>query len=162
MTELGATSGSISADDLDLKQLDFLDGATSKASDSCFELKKLCATVLAPTVTVVTILTNKKLDLSVFVVGILVIVAFWLADSVGYYYQKKTRHKMDDVWARLADRCDDKGYSSMVPAKTEEPTWSGAAFNVSMAYYALLVGFLFLGLLLFWAGAFHSSNGLSS
>src|SRR5436190_23927590 len=45
----------ISPDDLDKDQLDQLHAATLKASDSCFEIKKLCATVLVPTANLVSI-----------------------------------------------------------------------------------------------------------
>ena len=55
----------VTADDLDREQLDQLHTATVKASDSCFELKKPCATVLVPTVTLVAVFTDKRLNQAV-------------------------------------------------------------------------------------------------
>jgi hypothetical protein len=141
------------ADDLDKELLDQLHQATLKASDSCFELKKLCATILAPTVTVVTIFLSKRLDQAVFLVGLLVVLAFWLADAVGYYYQRKLRASMSDVWKRRASRCDEP-YSDY--PKTSSVRWFSAAFNYSMIYYAILGGLLLVGLLLFAFGLIHS------
>jgi hypothetical protein len=59
-----------SADELDREQIEQLHAATLKASDSCFELKKLCATVLVPTATVVAVFTDKRLNEAVFIAGL--------------------------------------------------------------------------------------------
>jgi hypothetical protein len=135
---------SVDADDLDKEQLEQLHAATLKASDSCFELKKLCATVLIPTATLVTVLNGKSLDASVFIAGLLVILTFWLADSVGYYYQRKLRAAMNPIWTRRAQRCTE-------PWPFGETTSVGpirAAFNSSMYFYLLLAGLIFVGLAL--------------
>jgi hypothetical protein len=139
-------AATVAADDLDREQLEQLHAATLKASDSCFELKKLCATVLVPTGTLVAVFTDKKLDLAVFIAGLLVIVAFWLADAVGYFYQRKLRVVMTAIWERRAERC--LGGYDYVP----RPATVGAvrsAFNTSMIYYLILGLLVSVALLLF-------------
>jgi hypothetical protein len=138
-------ASSLDADELDKEQLQQLHAATLKASDSCFELKKLCATVLIPTATLVTVLNDKSLDLSVFISGLLVILTFWLADSVGYYYQRKLRAAMNPIWVRRAQRCAE-------PWPFGETTSVGpvrAAFNSSMSFYLLLASLICVALALF-------------
>jgi hypothetical protein len=132
-----------SADELDREQIEQLHAATLKASDSCFELKKLCATVLVPTATVVAVFTDKRLNEAVFIAGLLVIVAFWLADAVGYFYQRKLRVAMTAIWARRAARCSERYDHVPAPAQVGPVR---AAFNSSMIYYlilATLVGMAF-------------------
>jgi hypothetical protein len=72
----GAVDSPVTADDLDRVQLDQLHVATLKASDSCFELKKLCATILVPTISLVAVFTDKRLNLAVFVAGVLLVGGF--------------------------------------------------------------------------------------
>jgi hypothetical protein len=136
-------SSTLTADDLDREQLEQLHAATLNASDSCFELKKLCATVLVPAGTLVALFTGKRLDVSVFVAGLLVITAFWLADAVGYYYQRSLRNFMVPIWQRRAERIPG-GYDNVPKRKKIDP--ARAMFNWSMTYYlilALVVGLAF-------------------
>jgi hypothetical protein len=133
------------SDAIDKEQLDQLHNATLKAADTCFELKKLCATVLVPTATLVAVFTNKQLDVAVFVAGLIVVFAFWLADSTGYYYQRKLRSAMTPIWQRRAARC--------TPAYSHAPNpsgvgWFRAAFNVSMVFYLILAVLLVAGIVL--------------
>lgn len=148
---------SVKADELDKDLLGQLHAATLKASDSCFEIKKLCAAVLVPAGTLVSIFTDKKLDASVFSAGLLIVLSFWLADSVGYYYQRKLRDAMSVIWKRRADRCsevwDPPGARHISPVR--------AAFNGSMMFYALLATPILLGLGLFATGVISSSSGSS-
>jgi len=146
----------VTADDLDKEQLSELHNATLKASDSCFELKKLCATVLVPTGALLALFTNKRLDAAVFGAGLLVIGAFWLADSVGYFYQRKLRAAMTPIWRRRAARCVG-GYDHVPDPKPVGPL--RAAFNASMLYYLILAALLGTGFLLFELGVIGSSPG---
>jgi hypothetical protein len=125
----------LSEDALDKEQLEQLHAATLKAADSCFELKKLCATVLIPTGTLVSILSQNRLNPAVFVAGLLVITAFWLADSVAYYYQRKLRSAMTPIWQRRAQRLD-TGYAHVPQTEAVRPL--KAAFNSSMWFYGIL------------------------
>lgn len=136
----------VSADDLDRAQIEQLHATTLKASDSCFELKKLCATVLVPAATLASVLTDKRFNETVFMAGLLVIVAFWLADAVGYFYQRKLRAAMTVIWVRRAARCSEPYDHVPTPAKVGP---IGAAFNSSMIYY-LILAILLGGVLLFF------------
>jgi hypothetical protein len=139
----------VDADDLDKEQLDQLHAATLKASDSCFELKKLCASVLVPTAALTAVLSRNRLNAAVFVAGLLVVLVFWLADSVSYFYQRKLRSAMVPIWRRLADRCP--GDYPHIPL-VEKPTAVNAALNSSMSYYLILAAFVMAGLILFEIG----------
>lgn len=130
-----SADGTPTPDDLDKEQLDQLHAATLKASDSCFELKKLCATVLVPAGTLVSVFTDKRLNSAVFVAGLLIITTFWLADAVGYYYQRKLRSVMKEIWERRAARCTE-GYNHVPRGK--KVNWLHAAINTSMIYYLIL------------------------
>ena len=136
-------------DELDKEQLQQLHNATLKAADSCFELKKLCATALVPTGTLVAVFTNKQLDISVFAAGFVVVFAFWLADSTGYYYQRKLRASMTPIWQRRASRCTTK-YTHA--PNTSQVGWFRAAFNQSMVFYGILAALLALGVVLLKCG----------
>jgi hypothetical protein len=139
---LEAADGSPTEDDLDKDQLDQLHAATLKASDACFEMKKLCATVLVPTGTLVALLSDRVLNPSVFVSALAVIVVFWMADSVAFYYQRKLRDAMAEIWVRRARRCN---YMHVPAAKPLSPI--RALFHGSMVYYlalALVVSIAFV------------------
>ncbi|WP_125788765.1 MULTISPECIES: hypothetical protein [unclassified Amycolatopsis] len=123
------------ADALDKEQLDQLHAATLKAADSCFELKKLCATVLVPAGVLVATFSERKLTPAVFVAGFMVIAAFWVADAFSFYYQRRLRVLMKDIWNRRAARCAE-GYDHV--QKVTGVSWFRAVFNSSMIYYLIL------------------------
>jgi hypothetical protein len=135
----------VSADGLDKELIDQLHAATLKASDSCFEIKKLCATVLVPTGTLVALFSGRRLSAAVFVSSLLVICFFWLADAVGYYYQRRLRAAMDVIWRRRAERCEE----AWAPPNTSAASPIKAAFNGSMTFYVLLATLVLLALLLY-------------
>jgi hypothetical protein len=150
-----STEQTTTPDDLDKGQLEQLHAATLKASDSCFELKKLCATVLIPTGTLVSVFTNKRLNPAVFISGLLVVAAFWLADSVGYFYQRKLRNLMAPIWKRRAARLPEN--YDHVPSVVEIGPIR-AAFNSSMGYYLILAVLIGLGFLLYGMGLIAGSD----
>ncbi|MGW5081872.1 hypothetical protein [Micromonospora echinospora] len=135
----------VQADDLDKELIDQLHAATLKASDSCFEIKKLCATVLVPTGTLVALFSGRRLTAAVFFSGLFVITFFWLADAVGYYYQRRLRVTMDVIWRRRAARCEEP----WTPPNTATTSPLKAAFNGSMTYYALLAAVVLVALSLY-------------
>lgn len=129
-----AADRSPTEDDLDKDQLDQLHAATLKAAEACFEIKKLCATVLVPTATLVALLSDRILNPALFLSALAVIVVFWMADSVAFYYQRKLRNSMAEIWARRASRCN---YSHIPVAKPLRPI--RALFHGSMSYYFALI-----------------------
>lgn len=143
MREIGKSDGAPvsepTADDLDKEQLDQLHAATLKASEACLELKKLCAVILVPVGTIITAFGDNKPGPSLFTAGFLVIIAFWMADSFSYYYQRKLRGAMIPIWQRRATRCTE-AYPFVPSSGAVGPLRS--AFNASMAYYFIL-GLLF-------------------
>ncbi|MEV1291952.1 hypothetical protein [Pseudonocardia sp. NPDC049635] len=142
----------VTADDLDKELIDQLHAATLKASDSCFEIKKLCATVLVPTGALVAVFSERSLNVAVFIAGIFVILFFWLADAVGYYYQRRLRATMNIAWERRAARCEE----TWRPPNTSSVSPLRAAFNGSMTFYALLATPVAIALLFFVTGSIHS------
>jgi hypothetical protein len=140
------------ADDLDKELLEQLHAATLQASDSCFEIKKLCATALIPTGALVALFSDRRVGPAVFVSGLLVITFFWLADAVGYYYQRKLRATMGDVWLRRSQRCSEAWDSP----KTTKTSPLRAAFNGSMYFYLLLAIPVVVGLILYAMGVIES------
>lgn len=131
------------ADELDTLRIDQLHAATLKASDSCFELKKLCATSVVAVGTLISVFTNKALNTGVFAAGLAVIASFWLADTVGYYYQRRLRSIMDRLILARGQRSSPPYV--FTPASKVGPL--KAAFNGSMVFYlllAVLVGFAWL------------------
>jgi hypothetical protein len=124
----------LTAAEIDKLRIDQLHAATLKASDSCFEMKKMCATLLVATGSLIAVFTNKSLSDGVFVAGLAVITSFWLADSVGYYYQRRLRAHMDALIAHHATQLPDT--YPFLPAL--EVNAIKAAFNGSMAFYLLL------------------------
>jgi hypothetical protein len=147
----------VSADNLDKELLDQLHAATLKASDSCFEIKKLCATVIVPTGALVSAFSDRRLGTAVFVAGLLVVVAFWLADSVGYYYQRRLRASMNTIWQRRSGRCEEQ----WLPPATAQVTALRSAFNGSMTFYLLLAIPIVIGLVLYATGAIASPATVS-
>ena len=145
------------ADDLDKELIDQLHAATLNASDSCFELKKLCATVLIPTGTLVALFSGRRLNMAAFVAGLFVIGFFWLADAVGYYYQRKLRTGMESIWLRRAERCEEP----WKPPHTEKVSPVRAAFNGSMTFYALLAIPVLIAMLLYLSDLIASPDMVS-
>lgn len=82
------------ASELDLKSIDQLHALVLELSKNCFELKKLCATILVSGSVLIATFTDKRLDYAFFGAGAIVILFFWILDSQSYYYQDKLRAVM--------------------------------------------------------------------
>jgi hypothetical protein len=151
----------IDADELDKEQIQQLHAATLQISGNCFELKKLCATVLVAAGTLIASFTSKHVDSSLFLAGCLVVLVFWVADGQSYYIQAKLRRRMRDLQmtrtARVAELNDYDVSGVGLPAPLQKDDVRSAAikslFNASMLYYLLLAALLLLGWLLFLLGA---------
>jgi hypothetical protein len=140
-------------DQLDWTLLGQLYGAVSQISKFCFEIKKFCVTAEVLIVGLLTKFSNEHLDSSIFVAGIIIPLAFWFVDAVGYYYQKKLRGLMDNICATLIARNRDPVPKSSdveanraqedVEANRALKGWFKravrAGFNHSMWTYAILL-----------------------
>jgi hypothetical protein len=81
-------------DNLTWKTMDQLHNATSNFSKQSFEIKKICLTLEVAALTLIGNFVNSKLDLALFVTGLIIAVLFYLLDVMTYYYQTQLRGKM--------------------------------------------------------------------
>jgi hypothetical protein len=134
-------------EEIDWKLLDQLHGAVSQISNFCFEVKKFCVTTLFAAITVVLTITAKRLDHSVFIIGLLISFCFWFLDATGYYYQVKLRGMMEAIKVRLAKRSGNQivsasGVEIISASRTAVSAQRrvlDAGFNHSMWVYLLLI-----------------------
>jgi len=141
----------VDADQLDEMMIDQLHAATLKASDSCFELKKACATLLVPVAALVAVFTDKVLTPAVFWAALGVIVPFWLADVVSFRLQRQIRVAMQKHINRRKARLPSSGPIWKYSETTEVGPLQ-AAFDRSMAFYGLLALPIALTMLAFALG----------
>lgn len=152
--------GKTTEEEIDWKLLDQLHGAVAQISSFCFEVKKFCVTTLFAAITVVLSITSRKLDHSVFIVGLLIPLCFWFLDATGYYYQVKLRGMMEAIRVRLAKRGGNQilsasGLEIISTSRTSAPVLRralAAGFNHSMWVYLVLIALDMLAWLLFYGG----------
>jgi hypothetical protein len=152
-------------DDIAKLSIDQLHKAVLQFSGNCFELKKLCVTVLVSAGTLIATFTQRQLDTSIFVAGATIILFFWILDAQSYYYQEKLRAEMKNLAEEIAARHK----TSLVvegigmPLTEERENWRvrqrsiHAAFNGSMAFYLLLVLLVLVTGVMYWWGMIASS-----
>jgi hypothetical protein len=135
-------------DQLDQQSVTQLHDVVVELSKNCFGLKKLCATVLGASMTLVAAFTMQRVDLAFFVGGAVVIAFFWIADAQSYYYQEKIRIHMKTLQQAMMQRSGSNvlvdGVGMPVSANRENsPRLKRivhSIFNASMTfYYGLLV-----------------------
>lgn len=142
--------GRASAETLDKELLDQLHAATLKASDSCFEIKKLCATVVVPVGILVATFSRGQLNPAIFGAGLIVVSVFWLADASAYYYQRKLRNLMAAIWSRRSARLNEEW-----PHAPREGALGPlrSAFNPSMVFYLFVATAIVVSFFLYKVGA---------
>lgn len=134
-------------DEIAKLSIDQLHKAVLQFSGNCFELKKLCVTVLVSAGTLIATFTQRQLDTSIFVAAATIVLFFWILDAQSYYYQEKLRAEMKNLAEEIAARHK----ASLVvegigmPLTEKRENWPvrqrslHALFNGSMAFYVLLV-----------------------
>ena len=130
-------------DDLDTQSINQLHAVVLEMSKSCFELKKLCATVLGTWMTLIASFTKQSLDPSLLVGATLVIAFFWIADAQSYYYQEKVRIRMKQLQEGLLHRSSglrlvDGVGMPITMQRSSRSHWRRvchSAFNWSMTFY---------------------------
>jgi len=150
-------------DELDWKTFDQLHGAVSQISNFCFETKKFCVTTVFVVLTVLMKFTADRIDHSLFVTGLVILICFWFLDSIGYYYQVKLRATMETIRLRLVKR---NTQSLVIPDGT--PIISSdrmnlalirrvfrSAINNSMWLYALAVSIDLMLWAMYYRGMFQ-------
>lgn len=135
----------LTAESLDKEQIDQLHAATLQVSGNCFELKKLCATVMVAAGTLIVTLSDRELDYALFVGGLVVVLVFWTADAQSYYIQAKLRARMKELQQvrtrRLAELSTYavEGVGLPIDVQPARPRRIlHAFFNASMLYYFLV------------------------
>lgn len=126
--------------------LDQLHKAVLQMSNNCFEIKKLCATILVAAGTLVATFTRQRLDDSLFAGGIVIVLFFWILDAQSYFYQEKLRARMKEIARELVklEESDIEIEGVGMPITPERESLGTfrrtvrSGFNASMLYYGLL------------------------
>lgn len=137
-------------DEVDWKEIDQLHGAVGQISNFCFETKKSCVTVEFVVLGLIATFTNKKLDDSIFLAALTIPTLFLLLDSIGYYYQRKLRNKMEGCKIKIINRNKEKSsphiislhgefFSNLDGNQVERPTALWSIVNHSMWLYYIMI-----------------------
>lgn len=153
-------------DDLDTQSINQLHAVVLEMSKSCFELKKLCATVLGASITLIASFTKQSLDPSLFVGATLVIAFFWIADAQSYYYQEKVRIRMKELQDGILSRSSGLRLVDGVgmPISTQRSARSHwkrvvhSAFNWSMTFYGGLIALVVIVSVLYYLEIISTSS----
>jgi hypothetical protein len=151
-------------DQLDQESVTQLHDVVVELSKNCFGLKKLCATVLGASITLIAGFTLQRIDLAFFIGGAVVIAFFWIADAQSYYYQEKIRIHMKALQQAMMQR---SGTNILVDGvgmplsrdRENSPKLKRivhSIFNASMTFY---YGLLIIDAVMFWVyhlGFLHS------
>ena len=149
-------------DELDNKSIDQLHEVVLQLSSNCFELKKLCATLVVAASTLIITFAEKVSPIqistpkAIILIDLLIVVLFWILDSLSFYYQQKLRLRMRDKAQEIVNR------SLNVPTQVDgvgmpADTNIGksifdisikALFNRSMTFYFLVSVLVFLAIVL--------------
>jgi hypothetical protein len=136
-------------DELDKAGIEQLHKVVLQISANCFELKKLCATVLVSVGTLIATFTARQLDYSLYIAGGLIAGIFWVLDAQSYYYQAKIRARMKEVaeelMARRGPRLTIAGVGMPVQANATTKGYAQArraAFNSSMLFYLFVLALM--------------------
>ena len=163
-------SGLLAPDDyrdkLDETNIEQLHQAVVQFGANCFELKKLCVTVVFAAATLLSTFTNKHLDVAFFVASLITVAAFWLLDAQSYYYQDKLRSRMKKLAERIAVRRHLPDYVDgvgMPLSETRENRTTArrvavALFNWSMSFYGALGVIVLILLILYILGFIHNTS----
>lgn len=138
-------------DEIHWNKISQLHEATLQISNSCFEFKKLCVSLIGISVIFLGKVIGTDLDSSYFFVPLLICIGFWIADSTAYYYQRVTRNNMTKLFKSIADdnELTDLNLSEI------EVNWKMSLFNNSMSLYYVFIVFLFIG----WFSFFYELIG---
>lgn len=153
-------------DQLDQESVTQLHDVVVELSKNCFGLKKLCATVLGASMTLVAGFTLQRIDLAFFIGGAVLIAFFWIADAQSYYYQEKIRIHMKALRQAMTQRSGTNilvdGVGMPVSPDRENSPRSKrivhSIFNASMTFYYGLLVIDALMFLVYYLGFLHSKT----
>lgn len=137
--------------ELDKTDIDQIHKAVLQISSNCFELKKLCATVLVSAGTLLSTFLGWHINRALVCGGLIITAFFWVLDAQSFYYQRKLRDRMDLLNNNIRGRSGLHGSraNGLLVGK-----WQ-SLFNESMVFY-LTLAFIFaiVGLLIHY-GLIH-------
>jgi len=148
-------SSSISKEDLAASEIEQLHQLVLQLSKNCFEIKKLCATLLVSVGVFLAGFTPTRLDPSLFAGAGAVIICFYVLDVQSYYYQRKVRAQMRKIAQGISGQAI---MVSGVGMPLEGTPGSGrseylrAFLNASMWFYVFLAGLDILVVVLWQVG----------
>jgi hypothetical protein len=149
-------------DDMDLMSIEQLHKVVLQLSSNCFELKKLCATILISAATLFATFSGWRLNYSIFNSGFVVTLFFWILDAQSYYYQEKLRSRMKILAERILRRrssgshLEIDGVGAVLTEQRENLKYYQrvlhSLFNKSMVFYWLVMILLSILSILFYSG----------
>jgi len=142
---------------LDQDSINQLHAAVLQVSQTCYDIKKLCATIVGSTVAGVIGLAQVQPDVRIgypfFLIGVVSSAFFWFLDGQNYLLQRKMRTRMKELADNIARRSgfmllfDGVGMPIITRTKQTNLVMQ-SAFNSSMIFYYLLTAiFMVLALL---------------
>ncbi|MEO1404424.1 MAG: hypothetical protein AAFV72_24670 [Cyanobacteria bacterium J06635_1] len=132
---------------LDKESINQLHEAVLQVSQTCYDIKKLCATIVGSAVAGVVGLAQVQPDVRIgypfFLIGTAISAFFWFLDGQNYLLQRKMRLRMKELADDIAKR---SGFMLLVdgvgmPISTKNKQTNlvlQAAFNNSMVFYYML------------------------
>jgi hypothetical protein len=169
----------ITRDEFDKICIDQLHKVVLQLSGNCFELKKLCATLIVSAGTLIATFTGRHLDASLFSGATFITLFFWVLDSQSYYYQEKIRARMKKLGEDIIEPASVPAGTPSIPqpalstpdtpldgvgmplSEERENRAAGnrilhAFFNGSMSFYWILIALFGLLAVLYWQGIIHT------
>jgi hypothetical protein len=144
------------ADQLDQQTMMRLHELLLHISATCFEIKKICATVLVASATLIVSFSDGELGFPLFVGALALVGIFWTLDALSYKTQVRIRTRLDTIALRRVDRITppiDPGSRldylalPLPPERTQsEGRILRAFFNRSMAFYFILLTAILLSM----------------
>jgi hypothetical protein len=123
-------------------------------SGTCFEIKKICATVLVASATLIISFSDGNFGSSLYLGALALVGIFWSLDALSYKLQVRIRTRLDTIALRRIDRVlppippenrVDYLALPLSPKRTElEGRMLRAFFNQSMAFYLILLAAILL------------------
>lgn len=112
-------------------------------SKNCFEIKKLCATVIISVSVLITTFTQQQIDYALFAGSEIVVVFFYLLDAQSYFYQRKARFRMTHVAESILEKRGEilTIHGVGMPLSSSKSKNTGiikSLFNSSMLFYFFL------------------------
>jgi hypothetical protein len=131
----------------DKESISQLHAAVLQVSQACYDIKKLCATIIGTVVAsglgFAQVQPDVKISYPFLLIGAMITLLFWVLDVQQYLLQKSLRSRMKDLADGIAQRSGSKLLVGSIgmPVTSESKKLTRlkqAAFNNSMVFYHLL------------------------